>query len=560
MTLRITMATDKQVNRIKYLRGNGLSQKEIANDVGLSPQMVSVVLKKLSAQFNESKPVRVVSVLNFKPKETVIEFPPAEFENIRESETLYGSHNSLYEMRSGIVHQTTLPDIIPVEIYPQVADLLSNYDFPTVIYSKEDLTTRFGKLCKSKIGSQRHKWKVLSQFLLNTISEFGIESSHEVHIELSEKLYNHFLKDLELIQQLYLEDMPDSDNMGMLVRFHMVSGLDESSVNSTINHNQPSNHQIEFLKSIGTSYPFVSHLLYYKSTEELFGKFSLFVKMYLDSNNLTVDDLRNAYQFKTLDMDLINKYLATGADSVETLEEIEEAGVTNVDELEASKVAFNNKDIDLSEYDVITKNKSDRISKKITNAVDRNELDDALIHSFVLLESKAREFWGRSTAIPKNWQNGDEITEKIFKSNLENNRYYSEIMENNQYSPSSEELQTIKVWFDENGRRMQNQMIGIIFNFNKVIKDIRMRELFCRNLIRSKIDFSANNDEIKAESMINVILPILSDDGELHTYCDEARVIRNKLLHGGQLSNNLVTRHIRSILFLSELINNELIK
>ena len=124
MTLRITMATDKQVNRIKYLRGNGLSQKEIANDVGLSPQMVSVVLKQLSAQFNESKPVRVVSVLNFKPKETVIEFPPAEFENIRESETLYGSHNSLYEMRNGIVHQTTLPDIIPVEIYPQVADML----------------------------------------------------------------------------------------------------------------------------------------------------------------------------------------------------------------------------------------------------------------------------------------------------------------------------------------------------------------------------------------------------------------------------------------------------
>jgi hypothetical protein len=283
--------------------------------------------------------------------------------------------------------------------------------------------------------------------------------------------------------------------------------------------------------------------------------------MYLDSNNLTVDDLRNAYQFKTLDMDLINKYLATGADSVETLEEIEEAGVTNVDELEVSKMAFNNKDIDLSEYDVITKNKSDRISKKITNAVDRNELDDALIHSFVLLESKAREFWGRSTAIPKNWRDGDEITEKIFKSNLENNRYYSEIMENNEYSPSSKELQTIKVWSDENGR-MSNQMPGSIVNFNRnmVIKELRMRELFCRNLMRSKIDFSANNAEIKAESLINVLVPILSEDGELHTYCDEARIIRNKLLHGGELSTDLVTRHIRSILFLSELINDELIK
>ena len=180
----------------------------------------------------------------------------------------------------------------------------------------------------------------------------------------------------------------------------------------------------------------------------------------------------------------------------------------------------------------------------------------------MLLESKAREFWGRSKTIPKDWIDGSEITEKIFKSNLENNRYCSEIMENNEYSPSVDELQTIKVWYDENGRRMSNQMIGIIFNFNstKVIKDLRVRELICRNLIRSKIDFSANNAEIKAESIINVLVPILSEDGELHTYCDEARIIRNKLLHGGELSTNLVTRHIRSILFISELINNELIK
>ena len=30
------MATEQQIDRIKYLRGNGLSQKDIADDVGLS--------------------------------------------------------------------------------------------------------------------------------------------------------------------------------------------------------------------------------------------------------------------------------------------------------------------------------------------------------------------------------------------------------------------------------------------------------------------------------------------------------------------------------------------
>ena len=32
------MATEQQIDRIKYLRGNGLSQKDIAEDVGLSPR------------------------------------------------------------------------------------------------------------------------------------------------------------------------------------------------------------------------------------------------------------------------------------------------------------------------------------------------------------------------------------------------------------------------------------------------------------------------------------------------------------------------------------------
>ena len=83
------MASQKQIERIKYLRSNGLSQKDIAEDVGLSPQMVSVVLKKLAEEFVEHKPVNIIVAKGFEPKDTVIEFNTMDFENFREAETLY---------------------------------------------------------------------------------------------------------------------------------------------------------------------------------------------------------------------------------------------------------------------------------------------------------------------------------------------------------------------------------------------------------------------------------------------------------------------------------------
>ena len=85
------MASQKQTERIKYLRSNGLSQKDIAEDVGLSPQMVSVVLKKLAEEFVEHKPVKIIVAKGFEPKDTVIEFNTMDFENYREAETLYGT-------------------------------------------------------------------------------------------------------------------------------------------------------------------------------------------------------------------------------------------------------------------------------------------------------------------------------------------------------------------------------------------------------------------------------------------------------------------------------------
>ncbi len=131
------MASQKQIERIKYLRSNGLSQKDIAEDVGLSPQMVSVVLKKLAEEFVEHKPVKIIVAKGFEPKDTVIEFNTMDFENFREAETLYGTNTSVFEMRSGVVHKTSFPECCPVKFYPMVADLLPLHELPETLFVKE---------------------------------------------------------------------------------------------------------------------------------------------------------------------------------------------------------------------------------------------------------------------------------------------------------------------------------------------------------------------------------------------------------------------------------------
>ena len=57
-----------------------------------------------------------------------------------------------------------------------------------------------------------------------------------------------------------------------------------------------------------------------------------------------------------------------------------------------------------------------------------------------------------------------------------------------------------------------------------------------------------------AEVLISILAPCLSEDGELHEFCEQARIIRNKLMHDDQMPSNLVTRHVRAILELTELV------
>ena len=56
-----------------------------------------------------------------------------------------------------------------------------------------------------------------------------------------------------------------------------------------------------------------------------------------------MDDLQKALNYNTLDVDLIQKFETTGAKTIEVLQEIEERGVSNVEELKASYAATTGK-------------------------------------------------------------------------------------------------------------------------------------------------------------------------------------------------------------------------
>ena len=163
------MATKEQIERIKYLRGNGLSQKEIADDVSLSPQMISVVLKKLASEFQESKPVKLINAVGFEPKDTVIEFTTKDFENYRESDTLYSTSSSVFEMRPGIVHKTTFPEVVPIDTYPALADLLPIYNLPTKLFQSKNLKSQFISKLESKARDGYLKSSNIISFILRYV-------------------------------------------------------------------------------------------------------------------------------------------------------------------------------------------------------------------------------------------------------------------------------------------------------------------------------------------------------------------------------------------------------
>lgn len=480
------MATDDQIKRIKYLRGNGLSQKDIAGDVNLSPQMVSVILKQLANEFNESKPVRIIVTKGFEPKDTVIEFDTQDFENFRESETIYGTEKSIYEIRQGLVHKTSFNDLVPIEYYPQIADLLTKFQLPEMLYQKKKIKHEFQIRLENRFGNfyrKKYQHKPGMTWLAHYyIEPEGIDPrsvGDVVFIEICNTIADHVISLLEKLNDGYLENMPDNDQV-QLIRYHMERDAKFDDYKKWEN---------EYLVANWDKYPFLIGMIlgegelkkrYNEDTEIMVRQdFMSFLSDVLSSISLSVDDLQKALNYNTLDVDLIQKFETTGAETIEVLQEIEERGVSNVEELKASYAAFNNRKIVLSEYPSIGK-ETTRSIKKLKEAVKRGDIDDALLHAFSRFESKAKLLW----------------------------------------------------------------------NENRILRPI---------LSKVELPISVRSEEEPdAKVLVDLFSHGLSDDHELRKFCNQARIIRNEMLHEDKVSKKLVTRHVLDMLKLTELIIQKL--
>lgn len=562
------MASQKQIERIKYLRSNGLSQKEIAEDVGLSPQMVSVVLKKLAEQFVEHKPVKIIVAKGFEPKDTVIEFNTMDFENFREAETLYGTMTSIYEMRSGVVHKTSFPECCPVKFYPMVADLLPLYELPEKLFEKSVLHGDFVNKTTSDVSSD--STGLIRDFYLRPIGMVPDPQAYGKVIFSLAKLVDELLsKQLDDLNQSFLKMMPDENDSSDTIRYHMENQMLPEMIDSGRGGNQHRYSEFEknYLQSMADKYPFLISWLYerYQNMEQfkldIEGHFQDLFFEAISSVFLEADDIKYVFEYGTVDKETIEKYHKTGARTPEQLEAIQKHGVENLDELEAVKIAFNDKPIKLNDYKFFAK-ESSRLSDKVRRAVERNEIDDALIHAFVRFEKKAIELWSHRNVrndlanLPFKWNYGDDLIERIVQSNLSYNQHLNHILESENYKPSTEERNLLAGKFrNEKGRTLPDHSI---LRGNQVPPGHHV--LYCRNLIRVKIEphlISVGRNKVTdptAEVLISILAPCLSEDGELHKFCEEARTIRNKLMHDDQMPSNLVTRHVRAILELTELV------
>jgi predicted transcriptional regulator len=576
------MASQKQIERIKYLRSNGLSQKDIAEDVGLSPQMVSVVLKKLAEEFVEHKPVKIIVAKGFEPKDTVIEFNTMDFENFREAETLYGTMTSIYEMRSGVVHKTSFPECCLVKFYPMVADLLPLYELPEKLFEKSVLHADFvDKTTNDMALRPNQNYRTAHNFIREWyVKPTGImpqQSEYENVIFPLAKLVSELLsKQLDDLNQSFLQMMPDENDSGDTIRYHMENQMLPEMMESGRGGTQFRYSEFEknYLQSMADKYPFLISWIYQRHQNmeqvklDIEGHFQDLFFEAISSVFLKSEDLKYVFEFGTVDKETIEKYQQTGARTPEQLEAIQEHGVANLDELEAAKIAFNDEPIKLKDYKWFSK-ETGRLSDKVRRAVERKEIDDALIHAFVRFEKKAIEIWNQGNVrkgqrnvrnplsnLPTKWKDADDLIERIVQSNLSYNQHLNHILESENYKPSTEERNLLAGKFrNEKGRPLPD---ASILRGNQVPPGHHV--LYCRNLIRVKIQPHIDNigrnkvTDPTAEVLISILAPCLSEDGELHKFCEEARIIRNKLMHDDQMPSNLVTRHVRAILELTELV------
>ena len=593
------MASEETVARISHLRGRGYTQKEIADDVGLSPQMVSVILKELREQSNEVKPVQVVVTQNFEPKDTVIEFTPAEFERFRREQTIYAVDEKLYEIRPNLVHTTTLPSPLHASRYAEIADIVESgfdltfsHDFASerkwlANCHGNDLRFEFGVTPLEEIHEIVSKWLIQHKHILRLLGVLSKEHEfpwwnqrisdpvkqreQDLKIQdffeaISMHLAKRFVSIWESMAEGYHPEAPLNHNNIQNLRYLYDSGIRREDVRWSESGNYGQKTDVyrsslleDYLWTCVEHQPFVGMYLLLETlspsndperrkTVSEAAKKRMEDDLYFHSlvNLLPFPEdlfIRMAQHLET-DPKVVEQIEESGAPNQEALQLIQKTGSATWEEHLEKQEKFNRDGFLLSDFEFISSLEHPKV-ERVRAALENEAFDDALIHAWTLFEIQARAMWN-DNRIHRFLKTKGSMESQIRESNKLHNHRVLEMLA----TPLSEIPSGHVVTGAGNKRR--HQLLG---------GELRRRhdvEQYLTEALEFPVRVSRHQEENGTGYVFtNVLAPFVlgNVEDDRHRWLDEARLIRNADLHGTECGIELLSRHVRVVLELTELIS-----
>jgi len=396
------MVTQAQIDRIMQLRAQGWTQTQIAEDplVDMSPQSVSYHLKKLRDQSVSPSQLKIIQATGFQPKDTVVTFDPTEFESLRENDELYATGQDLYELRGGIIHKTTLPVEIETSIYPEIVDVISvNPDF-TYLPDRQSMIDEMKRMGQINFGSggrvikkfihsrpeimahlieegERDKRKRLERrnpFAAGTVEE---EDADEWPVLTLKEIMSQVTALLPDIQGSYFDEkiegfypgMPPVEQVAKLVRFVAENNLTVAKVDAS--------------KDSMIALP----------GRDSNDDYTIVIRAF-DALGIAEEDIDSCLIFGTLDPVEIRSLKTSGAPNLKLMKEMETEGFSSWDDYQShlDEIMNSSTPISVDSFPNIS-SEGTKYNLKIIDAVERENLEDALTSAWTRFEMHARKLW-----------------------------------------------------------------------------------------------------------------------------------------------------------------------
>ena len=391
------MATKEQIDRIVQLRGQGWTQAQIAEEVDMSPQAVSYQLKKRRESPMPITTVKMIHASGFEPKDTVITFEPKDFENFRENDNIYVTGQDLFEMRSGVIHKTTLPQEIPPSVYPEIHDIVSaGRDF-TFLPDREEILdewkkevegwarpvygSRWGRLIKSIILPFYFNYGERNEAFLKGLSTRQ-STVNEMDGMLRTRMAAMFDAQIPEFMDSFHPTMPPAHEIGKLIRYVADNNLSEKDI-------LLENHAISKAEEGGLFEIIAAFKTGNAGLEGLeSARHEIWVQTFLGLG-IEESDIEICMKHFTIDPDVVKLLRTSGAPDIESLKLMDSQGFKEWNAFLDHQHALDTAPIVIDSFSDLS-SKESKYNSKILDALERENVEDALTASWTRFEIHAR--------------------------------------------------------------------------------------------------------------------------------------------------------------------------